>query len=144
MSTAIIVLCQLAAAEASLEAVDVFIEHIQNEEYKAALKHAELVDEALLLQSELIGAQTLPEFWMYRGLAYSNRRKREHAMVAWRQGLRVDIQLLRRAEATGAFTVEQLDIIAALTQEISAQHERRLDIPAQTGQIQYFSRWTID
>ena len=138
MSTAIIFLCQLAAAESSLEAVDAFIEHIQNEEYKAALKRAELVDDALLLQSELIGAQTLPDFWMYRGLAYSNRRKREQAMVAWRQGLRIDIQLLRRAEATGAFTVEQLDIIAALTQEISAQHERRLDIPAQTGQIQYF------
>ena len=54
-------------------------------------------------------------------------------------GLRVDIQLLRRAEATGAFTVEQLDIIAALTQEISAQHERRLDIPAQTDRFNTFS-----
>ncbi|MGC6509244.1 MAG: hypothetical protein ACON4U_12570 [Myxococcota bacterium] len=138
MSTALAFFCQLAAAETSIESYAQFMVHITDEEYKAALRTADLVDEALLLQSDLIDAQTLPDFWMYRGLAYSNRRKKEQAMMAWRQGLRVDIQLLNRAEESGVFNIEQLDIIAALTQEISAQHERRLDIPSQTGQIQFF------
>lgn len=138
MSAALMLLSQLVYAETSADIFESFVSQIQSQDYKAALKTAAMMDDVLLTQSELISPQLLPDFWMYRGLAYSNRRKREEAIKAWRQAVRIDIELLSRAEATGIFGIEQLDIIAALTQETSAQHERRLDIPSQTGQIQYF------
>ena len=54
--------CQLAAAETSIESYAQFIDHITDEEYKAALRTADLVDEALLWQSDLIDVQTVRTF----------------------------------------------------------------------------------
>lgn len=139
MSVHVVLLSLVGVAEASPEAAfDIFRQEIVDQQYKSALKKASDVEDALLEPSDLISANLLPDFWMYRGVAYWERRKRDLSMDAWRQALRIDIHLLKRAEATGIFSVEQLDIIAALTQEIMAQHEYRLDIPSQTGQIQYF------
>lgn len=137
MSSSLIILLSLAFADSTVD-LSAFKQHIAEEEYRKALKLAENINDTLLNQTELINSNVLPDFWMYRGLAYWGHRKRDQAMKAWREGLRADIKLLKRAEQAGCFTTEQLDIIAALTQETTAQHEFRLDIPEQTGEILFF------